>query len=471
METSPHEPPPVPRSQPTAPAGAPPPPEIDGWFSRLRMGLLAKCLGIGLLILVLQVPLLFIDSLGRERERRRNEAIADITSRWGNNQEIAGPILAVPYLYQVSEYEGSGRDRREVTREYQATAYFLPDQLCVESTLDTETRKRGIYSTAVYNSRMSLRGRFSTPKLQDTGAKPSQVLWEQARMIVCIADVQGLRAAPAWEWAGLRKEWQPGTNWNIGKQGLHTPLGGMPSPGQALAFDISLELNGSRTFAIAPLARETRVAMSSAWPDPSFMGAWLPEKRSVGKEGFSASWTLSYLARRVPQQWTDAETAKQPSWRDVSDTAVGVSLLQGTNAYQTQERATKHGILILALVFTAFFLFESTVLRGLPGLHYLLVGGALCLFYLALLALSEFTSFPVAYGVAASLSILLITLHSAATLRTWKRAAIILVELLAVYGYLFFVLRMQDYALLAGTSALFAALAAVMWCTRKVGRD
>jgi inner membrane protein len=40
--------------------------------------------------------------------------------------------------------------------------------------------------------------------------------------------------------------------------------------------------------------------------------------------------------------------------------------------------------------------------------------------------------------------------------------------LTATYGYLYFVLQSKDYALLAGTVALFAALAAVMFFTRRV---
>lgn len=38
----------------------------------------------------------------------------------------------------------------------------------------------------------------------------------------------------------------------------------------------------------------------------------------------------------------------------------------------------------------------------------------------------------------------------------------------ATYGYLYFVLKSQDYALIAGTAALFAALAIVMFCTRRI---
>lgn len=132
------------------------------------------------------------------------------------------------------------------------------------------------------------------------------------------------------------------------------------------------------------------------------------------------------------------------------------------------ERALKHGALVLALVFTAFFLFETLAGLRLHAVHYSLVGAALCLFYLALLALGEVMRPGLAYWGAALASSALITLYSAAILAAWMRAALIAGLLTAVHSVLFVVLRMEDYALLAGTGALFAALAAVMYCTRNV---
>ena len=64
----------------------------------------------------------------------------------------------------------------------------------------------------------------------------------------------------------------------------------------------------------------------------------------------------------------------------------GVSAAEG---YRIVERALKHSVLILALVFTAFFLFETLTTLRLHVVHYGLVGAALALFYLALLALGD----------------------------------------------------------------------------------
>ncbi len=136
--------------------------------------------------------------------------------------------------------------------------------------------------------------------------------------------------------------------------------------------------------------------------------------------------------------------------------------------YRMVERALKHSVLVLALVFAAFFLFETLVGLRLHAVHYALVGAALCLFYLALLALGEVLQPGWAYAGAAVASSLLIVCYSVSILRSVARASSIAALLGAEHSVLFVVLRMEDYALLAGTAALFVALGAVMYFTRKV---
>ncbi len=136
--------------------------------------------------------------------------------------------------------------------------------------------------------------------------------------------------------------------------------------------------------------------------------------------------------------------------------------------YRMVERALKHSVLVLTLVFTAFFLFETLAGLRLHAVHYGLVGAALCLFYLALLALGEVLAPGWAYVGAAVASSLLIVGYSASILRSYARAASIAALLASEHSVLYVVLRMENYALLAGTAALFAVLAALMWFTRNV---
>lgn len=136
--------------------------------------------------------------------------------------------------------------------------------------------------------------------------------------------------------------------------------------------------------------------------------------------------------------------------------------------YRMVERALKHSVLVLTLVFGAFFLFETLAGLRLHAVHYALVGAALCLFYLALLAFGEVLMPGDAYIGAAVASSALIVCYSISILRSYRRAGSIAALLTAEHSVLFVVLRMEDYALLAGTGALFVVLGGIMYFTRNV---
>ncbi|MDP2138251.1 MAG: inner membrane CreD family protein [Candidatus Didemnitutus sp.] len=148
--------------------------------------------------------------------------------------------------------------------------------------------------------------------------------------------------------------------------------------------------------------------------------------------------------------------------------AAAVPVSAAAEGYRMAERALKHGILVITLVFAAFFLFETLADLRLHAVHYGLVGAALCLFYLAFLALGEVLPPGWAFVGAALASSLLITLYGVSILRSVGRATLIALLLTGEYSVLYVVLRMEDYALLAGTASLFVALAGLMFFTRKV---
>ena len=75
-------PPPVPKSQPG--------------FGR-RHNTILKLLGVGALVLALLIPLTMITGVLNERLARRNEAVTDITSSSGKEQNVIGPVLGIPF--------------------------------------------------------------------------------------------------------------------------------------------------------------------------------------------------------------------------------------------------------------------------------------------------------------------------------------------------------------------------------------
>jgi inner membrane protein len=412
-----------------------------------------------------------VESTLHERLGRYDGAVATITQAWGKGQRFLGPVLVVPYTYKTESDEwvtaNDGRRLRDrVARSHTAEAFFLPEQLEAAGTLDPAARRLGIYSTHVYAATLQLQGRFAAPAFAFTGVAAPEPQWDRARVSFAISDLRGTREALTLKWAGADVPLQPGARLEGFGTGLHAPVK-LAADGGALPFSLELTLNGSGGISFIPLGRQTTVELASSWTAPGFVGSFLPVSREVGVNGFKATWKVSYYGRDFPQQWSSGSSSA-PAAQVVEAYGFGVNLVETVTAYRTIERAIKYGVLFLGLAFATFFLFETVSAVRLNALNYLLVGAALCLFYLGLLSLSEFIGFTAAYVVAAGVSLLTVGLYSWSVLHSGARAWLVSGMLGGVYGYLYFVLRMEDFALLAGTAALFALLAAVMYATRRV---
>ena len=131
-------------------------------------------------------------------------------------------------------------------------------------------------------------------------------------------------------------------------------------------------------------------------------------------------------------------------------------------------RAVKYAILFIVVPFLAFFVMEAIGGARAHPVQYLLAGLAGLVFYLLLLSLSEHLGFSPAYGAAALASAVMMSLYSYTVFRSVKRAAIMLGAMAAAYGYLLSSLRSEDWALLIGSVGAFAALALLMFITRKL---
>jgi inner membrane protein len=430
-----------------------------------------KLLFVAFLVLVLLAPIRLVEATLHERLARHDGAVATITQAWGKGQRLLGPVLVVPYSFKAENDEwvtgpDGRRFRDKVTRTQTAEAFFLPEDLQATGVLEPSERRLGIYSTNVYAATLRLNGRFAPPGLAFTGLVEPEPHWDRARVCFAISDLRGTREALTLKWGGADVALQPGARLEKFGTGLHAPVKVAPEGG-ATDFSLELTLNGSGGISFVPLGRQTTVQLESPWLSPGFFGAFLPVSREVGANGFKATWKVSYYGRDFPQQWSTGGSAA-PGAQAVEASGFGVNLVETVTAYRTIERAIKYGVLFLGLAFATFFLFEAVSAVRLNGLNYLLVGAALCLFYLGLLSLSEFIGFTAAYIAAAVASLLTVGLYSWSVLHSGWRALLVSGMLGGVYGYLYFVLRMEDFALLAGTAALFALLAAVMYTTRRI---
>ena len=98
----------------------------------------------------------------------------------------------------------------------------------------------------------------------------------------------------------------------------------------------------------------------------------------------------------------------------------------------------------------------------------MLIGGAQVVFYLLLLSFAEQIGFDAAYFLAAVATVALISAYAWSALKSSSRALVVFAVLSVLYALLFLLLKQEDYALIIGASAAFAAVAVTMYVTRNV---
>jgi inner membrane protein len=415
-----------------------------------------KVFGIAFLALLMLIPLAQVQGLIFERNGLRNQAVATISQRWGAVQSIGGPVIVVPKRTRIqTKADWIVQESAEVV---------LADRLDIGGTLAPEVRRYGIYSTPVYTADLKISGRFLTRDLKSLGDSGSTYLWDRAELRLPLSDVRGIRRISALQFDGTDHAFAPSDGGVGSLAAITVPVDLSRLDGDEHAFSVNITLAGTATLHVLPLARDTEVALAAPWADPSFDGAFLPAERKVSERGFEARWQVLGLNRSYGQHWQqDAGHAI-----DIAGAGFGVSLYEPASIYQQNERAGKYGVLFIAMTFVAFFLFEVLRKLRVHPVQYLLVGVALATFYVVLLALSEQIGFAWAYLAAACVVVMLIGGYAVAVLRSWRSGVLLGGVLALVYALLYGLVVSEQYSLLMGSIALLAAVAALMYLTRKV---
>lgn len=424
---------------------------------RVKWGVYVKATILVTMIILLFVPTLVIDSLIRERQNRRTEAIAEISSTWGKGQTVTGPILAIPY--KVISTDSLGRST--TLRQH---LYVLPEVLNSTADIAPEMRYRSIYEVAVYSSRISLQGTFDLRGVSDLGVPLNDILWDEATVSIGVSDLRGISDRVLMNWNGSERSFNSGLPTNdLLAQGITTAVqvSRVDTGATTYSFAMDLQLRGSEYIRFTPVGKVTESQAHSSWSSPSFDGAFLPTKRTVSASGFDANWKVLHLNRSYPQMWLNAAHSL-----DGSD--YGLSLLVPVDQYQKADRSIKYALLFIGLTFLMFFFLELINGKFVHPFQYLLIGLALCLFYTLLISISEHLDYNVAYLIASCMTIGLITAYSASVLRERHLAIMIGSTLVLLYGFIFCIIQLEDYALLIGSLGLFCILAVTMYYSRKI---
>ncbi|MBK7409585.1 MAG: cell envelope integrity protein CreD [Saprospirales bacterium] len=430
------------------------PTPLSRFSSWLKQSLFVKLGSIGFLVLVLMWPNAMVREVIRERQYRQDEAITTVSQSWGAPQTIIGPVLSIPYTTWVEQSDGKRTGIQEV-------AHFMPEQLSIDGDVKHQIRQKGIYDVVLYQSDLQLKGYFPKPDFASLHIDPTDVQWDQAKISMGISGMTGIKTAINLDWAGQTLRMEPGTAYpQLLPSGVSIGVPVDPAE-KSHAFSIPVKINGSSYLEFEPVGKETDLNLRSDWPSPGFEGAVLPDPREISPDGFTASWHVLDLNRNYPQSWKN-ETFQ------LGQSTFGVRLVKPVDEYLKNERSAKYAILVIGLTFLIYFFFEILHKFHIHPFQYFLIGLALSVFYLLLISLSEQIGFNLAYLTASVATIGLIAGYSTSFLKSTGLALQLTLILSAIYGFIFIVLQLEDYALLAGSLGIFAALAAVMYYSRKV---
>ena len=449
----------------------------DGQKSPGRKLLLAILIGVALAIPLFSVWLLVYD-----RQSQSEEARASITEGWGGPQAISGPVLVVPYRSTTTETSvGANNAAISRTREVIRELTLEPEAVELNSKVSPEVRKRSIYEAVVYDATAAGSARFAfPPDLARYGVDPSTLDLAKAELRFGLSDPRGLGANPRVKVDGRPVRLQPGAGSGAGR-GFFAFVDAAQLAGKSMVVEFAYEFRGNSSLTLAPHAGDTHWAVTSAWPHPSFGGSFLPGTRKLGADGFSADYRIGNLALgrslvstsdKGGSDITAAPATHAAYAVEVAPPAgasnASISLIQPVDLYSRIDRAVKYGFLFIGFSFLTLLMFDIIGGVRVSAVEYLLMGAAIVLFFVLLLAFAEVIGFTAAYVVASLAIAGLNTAYSAAVLGSWKRGYVIGGLLIGLYAVLYILLGLEAFSLLIGSILLFAALAGVMYATRRI---
>jgi inner membrane protein len=413
-----------------------------------------KMVSIGILILLLLIPAAMVQNLISERQYRRDAVIQEISQKWGARQTITGPFISVPF----KTFYKDENDTLQFSLNY---LHILPATLDVDGEIKPEVRYRSIFEAILYQIDLTVSGSFTLPPTSHLNIPPENILWDKACLSLGMTDMRGIRDGIVFQFNGSTYQANPGLKTtDLAEAGVSTLIS-PPTANGPNGFSFHLSLNGSEQIDFIPLGETNTVKIRSSWPSPSFNGAFLPVERTVDEKGFSANWKVLHLNRNFPQFWEGSQYNVTPS-------AFGLQLILTADIYQKSTRLAKYAIMFIIFTFAAFFFSEIITRRRVHPIQYTLIGMAVLIFYTLVLSLSEHMMFNYAYILSATAVTLIISGYAKAIVAHSTFAFTILGILTLLYGYLFIILQLEDYALIMGSIGLFFILAIVMYITRKI---
>jgi inner membrane protein len=437
--------------------------------SSLRTRLRSLSMGIKLVVicvlaLFMMIPAFFVSDLVRERTQRASDVVREISSHVGGQQTFLGPTLAVPYTVPPQSATEAARHGIYIVFPAQATA-------TIKTT--TEERHRSLFKVPVFRADLKLDAAFDLAGVPASAPQGANLDWSRAEIIVGVSDARGALADATLAMDGRTTTLTPSRiteDLVLGQDqsdrlrliAFGAPTGAAVKPDAKFTVTASLRFSGAQRIALLAYGKSTHLSMQGDWPNPGFDGGFLPVGHSLTPSGFSAEWSVPFIARGVRAE------GPADSVSGLDSTALGISFIEVADPYQSVSRSLKYVPLFLGLVFLSYFTFEVTTGKRVHPAQYVLVGIAQLIFYLLLLSFAERVGFDWAFLVAGSATVVLLSTNAGWIFSSRMQGIRALVVFGLLYVLIYLLLRLEDNALLVGATASFLAVASAMYLTRRI---
>jgi inner membrane protein len=431
------------------------------------------------LALVMSIAALFVFLLLSDRTNRAREVTSEISTVVGGAQTFLGPVLVVPYV-QPADDPKAAPTRGVFT--------IFPVNGEAQVAAKSELRSRSLFKVPIYKADVAFKAHFDLTGVAAQAPQGAALDWSRSELIVGASDARGAQADVLMSVGGQQRLVSPastisestltpspqvsgggadGRSYVFTGNQLAMKFFGASAVGMAAPdakFDVSSEMkfSGAERLSVLAFAKTTTLSVKSDWPHPSFDGGFLPTTRTIDDKGFKAAWSVPFIARGVPAQGSSDVLSR------LGQTALGVSFVEPANPYQSVSRSLKYAPMFIGLVFLAYFLFETAQGKRVHAAQYVLIGLAQLVFYLLLLSIAERTGFDVAFIIAAGATVGLISAYAGWVFESRKQGFVALAAFTLLYVLIYVLMRLEDLALLIGALVSFAAIAAVMYFTRRL---
>ena len=433
-----------------------------GLFRSLSMGV--KLIIVCGLALLMAIPAFFVSGLVNDRTKRAEDVVKEISSHVGGPQTFLGPTLAIPYSIPP-----------ESPADFTKHGIYLvfPAQASAALRTTTEERHRSLFRVPVFQADLKLDANFDLSGVPAAAPQGAELDWRRAEIVVGVSDAHGALADATLTTDAKTMTLVPAEiAENIafgGDQNRHVKLSlfgakvaDIVKPDTQFHTTSTLRFSGAERISVLAYGKTTHLTAQGDWRNPGFDGGIPPVNRNISNQGFTAEWSVPFIARGVRAE------GPSDSINGLDTTALGMSFIEVADPYQSVNRSLKYVLLFLGLVFLSYFIFEATTGRRVHPAQYILVGIAQIIFYLLLLSFAERIGFDYGFMLSGAATVILLSANAGWIFASRLQGARALVIFTLLYTLIYLLLTLEDNALLVGAIASFLAVAAAMYFTRRI---